>query len=273
MVFKAELGYPNTKTELPCGQCIGCRLDRARDWSARIMHEAKLHPTSCFLTLTYQREEYSLNKRDITLFFKKLRFAHPDIKIRYFQCGEYGEQFQRPHHHVILFGYDFPDKHPFKKLGKYQQFISRELADLWPHGLHSIGSLTLDSAMYTARYVLKKINGEKQEEHYQGRLPEYTTMSRRPGLGKDFYDQFTDDIYNHDKIVINDHTILRPAKYYDRMFEQLHPAKMRRLKTARKKRALENPDNSPLRREVKKEIQQLKQKKLQRTFELQTPEA
>ncbi|AXH77491.1 MAG: replication initiator protein [Microviridae sp.] len=273
MVFKPELGYPNTKTELPCGQCIGCRMDRARDWASRIMNEAQLHPSSCFITLTYQRDNYSLNKRDIQLFLKRLRRKHEDIKIRFFQCGEYGEQFERPHHHVILFGYDFPDKVPFKRGGKHQQYISRELADLWPHGLHSIGTLTIDSAMYTARYVLKKFNGEKKDEHYQGRSPEYITMSRKPGIGKEFFEKFQSDIYNHDKLVINDRLILRPAKYYDRMFEQLNPTQMRRLKVDRKKRAMENPDNLSDRRAVKEEITKLKINKLKRSIEQQSAEA
>ncbi|WNK14895.1 MAG: replication initiator protein [Microvirus sp.] len=272
MVFKSELGYPNTKTELPCGCCIGCRLDRSRDWAGRIMNEAQSHQSSCFITLTYQRDNYSLNKRDITLFFKKLRRKHEDQSIRYFQCGEYGEQLGRPHHHIILFGYDFPDKVPLKK-GKHIQYVSRELADLWQHGLHSIGTLTLDSAMYVARYCLKKINGKSQEDHYQGRIPEYTTMSRKPGIGKEFFEKFQSDVYNHDRMVINNSITLRPAKYYDRMYENLHPTKMRKLKTARKKRAIENPDNTDARRAVKEKIAHIKQQKLLRQFEIQFADA
>lgn len=108
VVFNLNDGYGDLPVQIPCGRCIGCRLEHSRQWAIRCVHEASLHEENTFLTLTYNNEyvdpNFSLNKTDITNFLKRLR-KNTGRKIRYFQCGEYGEQFHRPHHHVLLFGY------------------------------------------------------------------------------------------------------------------------------------------------------------------------
>ena len=100
--------------KLPCGQCIGCRIDRTKQWAIRCIHESKLHNKNCFITLTFNDEHLdsagSLQKRDFQLFMKRLRKRFPNDNIRYYHCGEYGEQLNRPHHHACLFNFDFPDK-------------------------------------------------------------------------------------------------------------------------------------------------------------------
>jgi hypothetical protein len=211
--------------EIPCGQCAGCRLERARQWAIRCIHEASLYDQNCFLTLTYSPEHVppdgSLRPRDIVLFFKRLRKLISPGRVRYFQCGEYGTQFLRPHHHILCFGYAFPDR-TLVSSGKFPIYTSAQLATLWPWGFHSIGDITFDSACYTARYILKKVTGDAAEEHYQGRKPEYITMSRRPGIGRDWYDRFKDDLYNYDKCVVKDSFVAKPPKYYDKLLESAH---------------------------------------------------
>ncbi len=91
--------------DVPCGQCISCRLKKAREWSIRIMNECSYYEKNCFLTLTYDEEHlpssYSISKRELQLFLKKLR---KKCKFRYFGSGEYGDKSMRPHYHIILFG-------------------------------------------------------------------------------------------------------------------------------------------------------------------------
>lgn len=268
MVFKEDLGFPNTKMELPCGQCIGCRADKARQWQIRILHEAAMHESNCFITLTYAERENldrtSLNKRDVTLFLKRLRKAHPDQTIRYFQCGEYGDELQRPHHHAVIFNYDFPDKHLFKKQGGNNIYLSPELADLWPHGQHSIGDVTHESAAYVAAYTLKKINGELAKEHYDDRIPEYSTMSRKPGLGKQFYQKFKTDIYNHDRVVLSGGTFARPPDFYDNIFQLEQPTEFKQLQKKRLEKAKANPDATPDRLAIRKQLHQLRQQEYEK---------
>ncbi|WNK12936.1 MAG: replication initiator protein [Microvirus sp.] len=269
LVFKSELGLKTSALEIPCGQCIGCRLDRARSWAIRAMHEASLHDDNCFLTLTYSNEQpnNSLNKRDITLFMKNLRKQNPDKIIRYFQCGEYGDASNRPHHHVLLFNHKFEDARYFTSKKQYKLYVSRTLSDLWPHGMHSIGELNFDTACYTARYILKKTTGKNAKEHYGDRLPEYTTMSRRPGIATDWFKRFFRDIYNHDKCVISHNFIARPPIFYDRMYDNLQPDHFKLLKKNRRANALNNPENTDDRRNIKRKITLIKQERISRPFE------
>jgi hypothetical protein len=99
--------------ELPCGQCIGCRLERSRQWAMRCLHESSLYDRNAFVTLTYDDEHLppggSLNYPDFQRFMKRLR-KNSKSPIRFYMGGEYGESTLRPHFHVCLFGYDFPDK-------------------------------------------------------------------------------------------------------------------------------------------------------------------
>ena len=133
--FKRKIGYE--PIWLPCGQCIGCRLERSRQWAMRCMHEAQMYDRNCFVTLTYDDEHLppngSLNKRDFQLFMKRLRKRYGS-GIRYYQCGEYGELLGRPHHHAILFNFDFDDKVLWSVRDGVRLYRSASLEQLWPHG-------------------------------------------------------------------------------------------------------------------------------------------
>lgn len=255
LVFKAELGYPNTRIEIACGQCIGCRLDKARSWAIRCLHEASLYQKNLFLTLTYDDDhlplDHSLHKEDLQKFFKRLRKHYEPERIRFYACGEYGEQFSRPHYHCLIFNLWPSDALYYKKVGQHEMFTSATLADIWGKGWCPFGRITYDSAAYTARYILKKITGDNADEAYQGRTPEFTQMSRRPGIGREWYEKFKKDIYTHDKCVLPGGWIARPPKYYDNLFDSDDPVKLKEFKTARAQRAKENPENTDERRAIK----------------------
>lgn len=280
VVFKIEKGLPGTELELPCGKCIGCRLDKAKDWAVRCMHEASLHKQNCFITLTYDDfhlpEGGTLVKKHLQNFFKRFRdllFRVNDKDksktptIRYYAVGEYGSQLDRPHYHVLLFGFAFPDCVLFRQKGKSRLYVSGVLQALWPHGFCSIGELNFDTACYCARYVQKKYIGDNPDDHYQGRIPEFALMSRKPGIGFGWFELYHDDIYNADRCVLSNGLITRPPKAYDKKLKDIDPERMHRLQEERHERAVNCPDNSPERLAVRKEIQQLKQKELQRELE------
>lgn len=234
------------------------------------MHEASLYERNCFVTLTYANAPESLNKDDIQKMLKTLRSREnrkakkqgtPPPDIRYFQCGEYGDAFQRPHHHIIFFNYKPEDSLYFKRQGNHPVYISKTLSEVWPHGMHSIQDLTYDSACYCAKYVLKKINGERAEEHYLGRKPEFITMSRKPGIGRLWYDKFSEDIYNYDKVVLDNNHIFRPPRFYDELHEIHHPSRMRELKQKRRQVASLNPDNCEERRVTRNKLAILREQR------------
>ena len=206
---KLSFGLSSCSLKLPCGQCHGCRLEHARQWAMRCMHEASLHDFNCFVTLTYSDDhlpsDRSLDVREFQLFMKKLRkhFSSDEFLslypvyyrksgIRFYHCGEYGESKGRPHYHALLFSCDFPDKKRYIPKGHVlgngiKYFTSDILDSVWGKGRCVIGEVTFESASYVARYCMKKQIGD----FYLGdfvckdtgliRKREYSTMSRRSG--------------------------------------------------------------------------------------------
>lgn len=157
--------YRDVPMEVPCGQCIGCRLERSRQWAVRIMHECSLYESNLFLTLTYSDEHLPhrgvLVKRHFQLFMKRLRKHFANRLIRFYHCGEYGSLTQRPHYHAILFNVDFPDRVLHSKNGRGESlYESATLAKLWPYGQATYGEVTFESAAYCARYCVKKVTGQ-----------------------------------------------------------------------------------------------------------------
>lgn len=212
------------------------------------MNEAKTHKENSFITLTYEDKHLSygytqatLVKHELQKFWKRLR-KELKSEIRYFACGEYGEQRSRPHYHAALFGYSFPDKKVLQADKDVILYHSDLLDSVWGHGHCSVGELTERSAAYVARYILgKKFGAEAKEYNEKGVEPEYVVMSRRPGIGKKWYDRFGSDIYPKDRLVQADGSITRPPRYYDEQYKTQNPQEMQKIKIARMKAAEERP--------------------------------
>lgn len=280
IVFQRSEGFSDLAVEIPCGQCIGCRLERSRQWAIRCVHEASLYEDNCFVTLTYDDEHLpesrSLVLRDFQLFMKRLRMLVGmgfDSGIRFFHCGEYGEKFERPHYHACIFNWDFPDKVHYKTRGGFKYYNSGMLDACWsdsagrPIGFAVIGDVTFESAAYVARYVTKKVTGENAAEFYEGRKPEYVTMSRARGIGSGWMDKFQGDVFPSDEVVLRGRR-LRPPKFYDKVLEMKSPADYQRMKALRKRKAfLFSDDNTPERLAVRESITKQKMTLLKRGFE------
>lgn len=257
---------------LPCGKCIGCRLERSRQWAVRCVHEALLYDRNCFITLTFNDANLDANgslvKRDFVLFMKRLRKEF-GAGIRFFHCGEYGSKLQRPHHHAILFNFDFDDKVLWSFNNGYPLYRSASLERLWPFGFSTIGNCTFETAAYVARYVVKKVNGDMAAEHYNGLEPEYVSMSRMPGIGHDWLLK-NPEIYNYDEVVIRNGIKCRPPHYYDKVFGELAPDFMENLKEKRKVKAIEQAEKNriPGRLDIKEQYKLLQAEKLVRHYEI-----
>lgn len=208
---------------LPCGKCIGCRIDYSRMWAVRCMHESELHASNCFLTLTYSDDSLpsggSLVKRDLQLFFKRLRKQLGSVKVRYYAAGEYGESLLRPHYHIILFGHDFAEDRVLWKVSHGSKlYRSSLLEQCWPYGYSLVADVNYKTCAYVARYVTKKIGGKLADSHYAGLQPEFSVMSRRPGIARDWINKYIDDVYPADYVVM-DGIKLRPPRYYDIVYD------------------------------------------------------
>ena len=221
--------------ELPCGQCIGCRLERSRQWAMRCLHESSLYDRNAFITITYDDSNLptggTLKYDDFQRFMKRLRkrIGQP---VRFYMGGEYGEQLMRPHYHACLFGYDFPDKVYYKKTSSGEKiYTSKLLESLWPYGLSSVGAVTFESAAYIARYCVQKVTGDLAEQYYRvitedgeviDRVPEFNHMSLKPGIGAKWLEKYQSDVFPRDYVVING-VKTKPPKYYDILFERENP--------------------------------------------------
>lgn len=224
---------------LPCRRCIGCRLKHGRAWAVRIMHEASYYDDNVFVTLTYNDfnlpRDGGLCVSDFQKFMKRLRKGLGKKKIRFFHAGEYGEKTNRPHYHAILFNHRFDDieetegSTPTRKI-----FTSEELQKLWGMGHVSVSDILPEHADYIGKYTLKKVGGERSEEHYlrvcpetgecHKVAPEYATMSLRPGIGRRYFEDFSDEIYTelYDEVIFKGKPY-QPPKYYDTLLKQRDP--------------------------------------------------
>lgn len=278
VVFKKHTPGIISSVELRCGQCWGCRLNRSREWAVRCMHEAQLHEENCFITLTYNDDNVpegnSLNHRHFQLFMKRLRKT-AGKKLSFYMCGEYGETFSRPHFHAAIFGYDFKDKEPIKKLQEGSLFRSAILEHLWPYGYSTIGAVTFQSAAYIARYVMKKITGDLAKTHYTWidtdgviteRTPEYNRMSLRPAIGKNWLAKFGSDVYPSDEVIERGRRI-KPPRYYDKQFQEQQPDQFEEIQHQRYLKALPHRgDNTDERLRVKEQVEIAKTKSLKRSI-------
>lgn len=280
LTFNPKYGFIDLPVEVPCGQCVGCRLERSRQWAVRCVHEASLHLDNCFITLTYDPsrvpEGGTLVKKHFQDFMKRLR-KRSGVRIRFFHCGEYGEDLQRPHYHALLFGYDFPDKkfHTRNAQGN-TVFKSDLLEELWGHGFCTVGAFTFETAAYCARYVMKKVTGELAADHYRHvdpetgeifeRLPEYVTMSLKPGIGSEWYSRFKSDVFPDDFVVVRGARQGVPL-FYLRRLEKEDLTCYSKLKRRRLERQFVHRDNcTPERLKVRETVRNAQISTLKRTI-------
>ncbi len=256
----------HSRMEVACGQCLGCRVDHRLMWSIRIIHEASMHidnfgnswatltyrdPSACdekqFKNRHYIPEKYSLTPSHVSDFIRSLRRANTDHKIRYFYCGEYGDENERPHYHICLFNHSFNDQYLWKDDEGVYTYISTELQKHWPWGFTTCSELTMDNAAYTAGYAIKKITGQRANDHYlrcdeHGEaywlLPEYIRMStgrgKPSGLGAKFYEKYHSDIFPADETPVpSNGTVRLVPRYYQNILAERDPAMLERIKQLR----------------------------------------
>lgn len=195
---------------VPCGRCISCRVQKSRMWGLRIYHEAMKHEKRCFVTLTYSDDKLpwcgSICRRHVQLFLKRLR-KNSGVKIRYFLGGEYGEQFKRPHYHLVLCG-----------LSELDEGI---IQTSWDRGFVSCFPVIPERCNYVAGYVIKKLSGPAAIEYCRrGVAPEFALMSRRPGIGAGFADENSGFLRQNQFSVVKGQKVPLPRFYVERLFSE-----------------------------------------------------
>lgn len=188
-----------------------------------------------------------VSKGCIQIFISKLRsklraskYGNP--KISYFGCGEYGEKLNNPHYHILLFGFDFPDKKLWKVSSAGSSlFRCSFLEEVWPYGFSTIGDVDFKSAAYVARYALKKVpkfvNPGIHFKHYGRLIPEFVCMTR--GLGSKWFDKYGENLYSEEKdfLVVpgkGRFSKQKPPRFYDKLLKRKSPEIYEKIKAQRK---------------------------------------
>lgn len=257
---------------IPCGQCIGCRLEYSRQWANRGYLESKLHDENYFITLTYDDDHLpmhdsvnvdgmiyirnddwtgTLKKRDLQLFFKRLRKRIG--KFSYMAAGEYGDKNGRPHYHAILYGAHFETETFYNSRNINNNFYWQNdiIEECWTEevgrgaagagrslGFSNISIANWNTIAYTARYITKKQYGKASDDWYGrlGRDKEFFVTSRNPAIGKEYFNLHHIEIMETDKVLIHNingsYEVTRP-RYFDKLIEKYHEEELAENKERR----------------------------------------
>ncbi|AYQ58200.1 putative VP4 [Microviridae sp.] len=237
ITFKLSDAFKDMPVELPCGKCVGCVQARANEWAMRCEHEAKLYKDNWFVTLTYRPESLpdggSLVPKHLQDFWKRLRKRYDGV--RYFACGEYGENFHRPHYHALLFNFRPSDLVSRERVMDGQRvFDSKELAEIWGHGSIQIAPFSGATAQYVTNYVRKNFSVGGKAVDFGSVVKPFQVMSRRPGIGKKFLAQYLHDIYPAGVVVAPGGGMRRAPRFYDLTLEKSNARLYRQVKRRRK---------------------------------------
>lgn len=226
--------------QLPCGKCLACRLEYARQWAVRCVHEAQMHEKNSFITLTYDDEHLSspfLIYEDFQKFAKRLRRSL-NSPIGYFVTGEYGEDKKRPHWHACIFGWSPSDGvYKYSNHRGDKNYSSETLTKLWGKGTAEYGEVTFDSAGYCARYAAKKIvhspNGKVKESDFHPWQP-ISKKSSKQAIGKKWLERYWPDVFLQGHVVLKDGTTCSIPRYYEKWLKENHPQEWLRYVTGAK---------------------------------------
>lgn len=253
--------------KINCGQCIECRNEYAKQWAFRAIKEAAKYEHNTMVTLTYNEENVpkgnainpetgeiteslTLSKEDHQKFMKRLRKAYQGVKIRFLLAGEYGDQTERPHYHVILFNFRPEDMEPYRwshcewSKEKNLLYKSKIMDKIWGKGFVDCNEVNFETCRYVAGYVTKKLKGAKAQEQYElkGQVPPYICMSRNPGLAQEYFENNKEVFYEEKKIWTKTKKGLKeikPGRYFDKLMEADDPERYAEMKKARRQRSEE----------------------------------
>ena len=199
----------------PCGQCLGCRIDKEKMWSQRCEYEQKKFVKSAFVTITYDdlhlqfkekairpslsREEFDKYIDRITQ-NSKAKYGK-DFKYKFFASNEYGGIFKRPHAHILFFGLDFQrDNDIFKKS--------------WKYGMIKTMPIKPGAIRYVVDYFSKEmLTGDLAIETYDKKGLERPFISHSQGLGRGLYFENREEIRNTGQLIIGGKQIKIPSYY------------------------------------------------------------
>lgn len=217
---------------LPCGTCLACRINHAKEWAVRCVLESLYHEENYFITLTYDDDHVPsdgfIHREHMREFQKRVWRKFPGV--RFFGCGEYGSKNLRPHFHLIAFGLNLTD---FKSVGN-GLMESKTIKELWPYGFNYIGEVNYMTCNYVAQYCNKKAFGDlKYNVPPMNR--EYVFMSTKPGIGYQWCQDHLSSVLEYDAVFgpFGSSKSAALPRYFQKIAEDLDGDKFKELKKIR----------------------------------------
>jgi len=221
---------------VPCGKCPLCKKRRIDEWVFRLQQEDKKSSCSLFVTLTYDTQHVPISAHgfmtlskgngrktetkdrkdsDTQAFFKRLRKDKKDEQIKYYMCGEYGTENDRPHYHLIIFS----DTITIDDIEKH-----------WNLGSVHVGEVSGDSIAYCLKYLdkEKRIPRFKRDD----RVPEYSISSKNMGLDyvtPDIIKWHTEDLERNYIVKEDGIKIALPRIYKEKIYTEQQKDQQREL--------------------------------------------
>lgn len=242
-------GRAYTPIDIPCGYCLLCREEQARQQAVRITHEAMMHEENAFITLTYDNQHLppygALRYEDLVKFWKRVRkylWKKYKKKLRYYAVGEYGDKTLRPHYHACIFGHAFTENRIILRETPSLLWWSPELSLAWGQGNNvSVGALNFETARYTASYVTKKLRQKQQYVRIEEETGELVKLEQprafmSRNLAKTWWEQNRHYVAATDTVVINGRP-QKPPKAYDKWLGEVNNLPLEMIKEERKRKA------------------------------------
>lgn len=242
-----QAGIDYYKLTIPCGTCILCREEHARQTAVRITHEAQLYRENSFITLTYSDEHLpehgSLNYEHLQKFWKRARKQLG--RLRYYAVGEYGDESLRPHYHAVVFNRAFIADRIIVREQPTLLWTSPLLEAIWGLGQVTVGAVTFETARYCASYVTKKLRSKQKYVRIDETTGELIALAQprafmSRNIAKGWWERYGQHTADHDFVVINGRR-QKPPKAYLRWLAKANPARAEEIKTQRKERAVNSP--------------------------------
>lgn len=232
--------------QLPCSKCIQCRLEYARGWAMRSVHEALMHEENCFVTLTYS-DDHVTQALDYTHFQNFMKTLRKTLNqpIGMIVAGEYGEKTKRAHWHAIIFGWRPRDaEYKYSNERGDKVFSSKTLEKIWGKGIAEFGSVTFHSAGYVARYAAKKLVHGKDDEHT---FQPIFKMSNKQAIGKTWLEKFYwSDCFAKGYLTLENGKQTGIPRYYEKWLKDHKPAEWLRYVTDIKSKKIQAAEKAAL---------------------------
>lgn len=178
--------------------------------------------TSCyFVTCTYADEFLprtvsglpTLSVRDHQLFMKRLRKVYMNTNLRFFMCGEYGSNFDRPHFHYVFFNlcHDYMTNAELVQV-EPEVYRSPGLEAIWQKGHVQIGPISPGGMSYVAKYC-QWAQADDVSIYNEEQVKPFALMSRRPAIGANYLEKD----WKSDHLYRDGHVLPMPRYYRDKM--------------------------------------------------------